>query len=239
MTRDAADNAANPGYAGDLGVAPEVAKHAVLHGFTHREAIARDNMLSDLQRESFGYFLHEVNEANGLVSDKTSRDWPASIAAVGMALTAYPVCVQRALMTHAQALQRTLLTLRALSSYEQSESPTASGWRGFFYHFLDMETGRRAWECELSTIDTALLMAGVLTGAAWPPPSTNASSGTGWSASRARSATAGSPRPASCRGTGKATTRRWCCTCWRSARPRTASRRRPTTPGAPATSGRR
>ena len=51
--------------------------------------------------------------------------------------------------------------------YEQSESPTASGYRGFFYHFLDMETGQRAWECELSTIDTALLMAGVLTAAAY------------------------------------------------------------------------
>ena len=167
MKREAADNAEDPGYSGELGLHPAVAKHAVLHGFTRRESIARDNMLSDLQRESFGYFLHEVNEANGLVSDKTSRDWPASIAAVGMALTAYPVGVQRALMTHAHALQRTLLTLRALMSYEQSESPTASGCRGFFYHFLDMETGQRAWECELSTIDTALLMAGVLTAAAY------------------------------------------------------------------------
>ena len=167
MSHEPSDDPSDPGYSGSMGVRPEVAKHAVLHGFTRRESIARDTMLSDLQRESFGYFLHEVNEANGLVSDKTSRDWPASIAAVGMALTAYPVGVQRALMTHAQALQRTLLTLRTLSGLEQGESPTASGYRGFFYHFLDMETGRRAWECELSTIDTALLMAGVLTAAAY------------------------------------------------------------------------
>jgi len=93
MNRDAADDPTNPGYAGNMGVRPEVARHAVLHGFTRHESIARDAMLTDLQRESFGYFLHEVNEANGLVSDKTSRDWPASIAAVGMALTAYPVGV--------------------------------------------------------------------------------------------------------------------------------------------------
>ena len=126
MKRTSADDADDPGYSGEPGLHPEVAKHAVLHGFTRRESIARDTMLTDLQRESFGYFLHEVNEANGLVSDKTSRDWPASIAAVGMALTAYPVGVQRALMTHAQALQRTLLTLRTLASLEQGESPTAA-----------------------------------------------------------------------------------------------------------------
>jgi hypothetical protein len=151
----------------DLGIPPEVAKHAVLHGFTRREAIARDAMLGALQRESFGYFVHEANEANGLVMDKTAPDWPASIAAVGMALTCYPVGVQRGLMTRAQALQRTLATLRGLFAGEQGESPTAAGHRGFFYHFLDMKTGRRAWQCELSSIDTALLMAGVLFAAAY------------------------------------------------------------------------
>ena len=151
----------------DLGVQPEVARQAVLHGFTRREAIARDAMLTDLQRESFGYFVHEVNEANGLVMDKTAPGWPASIAAVGMALTCYPVGVQRGLMTRAQALQRTLVTLRFLLAAEQGDSPTAAGYRGFFYHFISMETGRRAWQCELSSIDTALLMAGVLAAAAY------------------------------------------------------------------------
>ena len=151
----------------DLGVQPEVAKQAVLHGFTRREALARDAMLTDLQRESFGYFVHEVNEANGLVMDKTAPGWPASIAAVGMALTCYPVGVQRGLMTRAQALQRSLTTLRFLAACEQSESADASGYRGFFYHFIDMQTGRRAWNCELSSIDTALLMAGVLTAASY------------------------------------------------------------------------
>jgi len=90
----------------DLGVRPEVAKQAVLHGFTRHEAIERDAMLTDLQRESFGYFVHEVNEANGLVLDKTAPQWPASVAAVGMALTCYPVGVQRGLMTRDKALQR-------------------------------------------------------------------------------------------------------------------------------------
>ena len=151
----------------DMGTEPELAKQSVLHGFTRREALARDAMLTDLQRESFGYFVHEVNEANGLVLDKTAPDWPASIAAVGMALTCYPVGVQRGLMTRAQALQRSLVTLRFLLACEQGPSPTASGYRGFFYHFIDMHTGRRAWNCELSSIDTALLMAGVLAAAAY------------------------------------------------------------------------
>ena len=116
----------------DLGTRPEVAKQAVLHGFTRHEAIERDAMLTALQRESFGYFVHEVNEANGLVMDKTAPNWPASIAAVGMALTCYPVGVQRGLMTRPMALQRTLVTLRSLLAAEQSESPQAAGHRGFF-----------------------------------------------------------------------------------------------------------
>ena len=157
----------DPTPAGEHPFTAEVVRHAVRHGFSRRDAIARDEMLTGLQRESFGYFLHEVDEGNGLVADKTAAGWPASIAAVGMALTAYPVGVQRGLMTHDHALQRTLLTLRSLAALEQSESPLASGYRGFFYHFLDMRTGRRAWQCELSTIDTALLMAGVLAAAAW------------------------------------------------------------------------
>jgi hypothetical protein len=122
-------------------------------------------MLLDIQRNSFDYFVHEVNEANGLVADKTAADWPASIAAVGMALTAYPIGVERGYMTRARALQRTLTTLRFLSASAQGESPDASGHRGFYYHFLDMQTGRRVWNCELSSIDSALLIAGVLAAA--------------------------------------------------------------------------
>ena len=72
MIDGAADDPGDAAYSGSLGVRPEIAKHAVLHGFTRREAIARDAMLTDLQRESFGYFVHEVNEANGLVMDKTA-----------------------------------------------------------------------------------------------------------------------------------------------------------------------
>ena len=123
--------------------------------------------LRDIQHDSFAYFVHEVNPVNGLVRDKTAADWPASIAAIGMALTAYPVGVERGFMPRARALQLTLATLRFLMTSEQSESPTASGFKGFYYHFLDMQTGRRAWNCEVSSIDTALLIAGVLVARAY------------------------------------------------------------------------
>jgi hypothetical protein len=139
----------------------------VTRGQLHHAARERDAMLLDLQRQSFDYFLNETNEENGLVLDKTAADWPASIAALGMALTAYPVGVRRGLVTRTQALARTLAALRFLATCDQGEAPDASGQRGFFYHFLDMRTGRRAWQCELSSIDTALLMAGVLAAAAF------------------------------------------------------------------------
>ena len=123
--------------------------------------------LTSLQKDSFAYFVHEVNEANGLVADKTADNWPASIAAVGMALTVYIIGAERGFMPRERAAQRTLTTLRFFANSEQGKSPGATGYKGFYYHFLDMETGKRAWNCELSSIDTALLIAGVLTSRAY------------------------------------------------------------------------
>ncbi|MGB7022602.1 MAG: glucoamylase family protein [Candidatus Acidiferrales bacterium] len=124
-------------------------------------------MLLDLQRETFAYFLREANPENGLIRDKTKKDWPASIAATGLALAAYPIGVKRRLMTRAAAIKRTLATLRFLYNSRQSKEPDATGYRGFYYHFLDMRTGKRAWKCELSTVDSAFLLAGALTASAF------------------------------------------------------------------------
>ena len=122
-------------------------------------------LVRQLQKNSFGYFLHEVNRANGLVLDKTEKGWPASIAAVGMALTAYPVGVHRGFISREEAVERTLTTLRFFAGSEQSEAIDATGYRGCFYHFLHMDTGKRAWNSELSSIDTALFIAGALAAA--------------------------------------------------------------------------
>ena len=119
--------------------------------------------LEKLQHETFNYFLHETNPANGLVIDKTAADWPASIAATGLALACYPVAVERGFMTRTAAIERTLATLRFFWSSPQGPEPDATGYHGFYYHFLDMQTGRRAWQCELSTVDSSFLLAGALT----------------------------------------------------------------------------
>ncbi len=121
-----------------------------------------DAELETLQRETFDYFVNEASPANGLVVDKTEPNWPASIAATGLALTSYPVGVERGFWARSCAVKRTLATLRFFWSSPQGPEADATGHNGFYYHFLDMQTGRRAWNCELSTIDTALLLAGVL-----------------------------------------------------------------------------
>ena len=125
----------------------------------------RARTLRELQRHSFDYFIHEYNPRNGLVRDKTAPDWPASIAAIGMALTCYPVGIERSFITRADGIERTLVTLRFLAASEQGKAPDATGHRGFYYHFLDMDSGRRAWRSELSSIDTTFLIAGALVAA--------------------------------------------------------------------------
>jgi hypothetical protein len=102
-----------------------------------------------------------------LIADKTQPESPASIAAVGMGLSVYVVAVERGWLTRAEAVGRTLTLLRFFRSSHQGPEADATGYKGFYYHFLDMQSGRRAWRCELSTIDTAILMAGVLTVASY------------------------------------------------------------------------
>jgi hypothetical protein len=122
-------------------------------------------MLDSIQQGAFGYFQHETNAVNGLVLDKTSPDWPASIAAVGLGLAVYPVGVERGFVTRTEAAERTLTALRFFWRSRQGPEPDTTGHKGFYYHFLDMRSGARAWQCELSTVDSALLLAGMLTSA--------------------------------------------------------------------------
>ncbi|HEY2558461.1 MAG TPA: glucoamylase family protein [Caldimonas sp.] len=130
-----------------------------------KEKAGDSELLRHLQRRSFDYFLNEVNPDNGLILDKTEEDWPSSIAAVGMALTVYPVGVARHFIDRADAARRALVVLRFFAASEQSPAEDATGYRGFYYHFLHMTSGRRAWRSELSSIDTAIFIAGALTAA--------------------------------------------------------------------------
>ena len=108
-----------------------------------------------------------MNLENGLIPDNTKQGAPCSIAVIGFALTAYPIAVERGYMTRAEAIKRCLLSLRFFHDGPHGKAPDAIGYNGFYYHFLDMKTGRRVWECELSTIDSAFLFAGMLTCAAY------------------------------------------------------------------------
>ncbi len=130
-------------------------------------------VMKALQRKAFDYFVYESNPLNGLVVDKTRAGAPASIAAVGLALSSYPVGVERGFINRAQAIEQTLATLRFFRDSAQSTDPDATGYKGFYYHFLDMVSGKRVWKCELSTIDTAILLAGMLTAAAYFSDSTD------------------------------------------------------------------
>jgi len=122
-----------------------------------------EELLDRFQRAAFGYFLEQFNPENGLVADTSRAGAPASIAVVGFALSCYPVGVERGWMTRADAAARALVTLRFFWNSVQSEQPDATGHKGFYYHFLDMKTGKRVWQSEVSLIDTTLLLAGVLT----------------------------------------------------------------------------
>jgi hypothetical protein len=124
-----------------------------------------DEELARLERDTFKYFADEVNAENGLIPDNTRQGAPSSLAAVGFALTVYPIGVERGYMTRAEAIKRSLITLRFFHDGLQGTGPDAVGYKGFYYHFLDMKTGRRVWSSEVSTIDTTFLLAGALAAA--------------------------------------------------------------------------
>jgi hypothetical protein len=126
-------------------------------------AETEQDLLDRFQRAAFGYFLEYVNPDNGLVADTSRAGSPASIAVVGFALSCYPVGVERGWMTRAEATRLTLAALDFFCASVQSAQPDATGYKGFYYHFLDMTTGRRSRRSELSLIDTTFLLAGVLT----------------------------------------------------------------------------
>ena len=127
------------------------------------DRLPTDKELARLQRTTVLYYLHETNPDNGLVRDKTDPDAPCSIAAVGLALATIPAVVERGVLIRKFAAKAARRRLRSLMNLPQGPEPDTAGYKGFFYHFLDIDTGRRVWNCELSTLDSAFLFAGALT----------------------------------------------------------------------------
>ena len=129
----------------------------------YQPTAAEQAFLDTLSRRTFDWFWDTTNPANGLVPDRWPTQSFSSVASIGFALTAYPIGVERGWITREQARERTLTTLRFLWNAPQGPGTTGvTGYKGFFYHFLDMQTGLRFQRVELSTIDTTLLLGGVL-----------------------------------------------------------------------------
>jgi hypothetical protein len=124
-------------------------------------------LMERLERAHFQFFVDYQNKDTGLILDRTRLDGPATIAGVGFALPAYGAASTRSWISRDEAVAYTIKVLRVLWNVPQGDGASGTnGFRGFYYHFLNPKTGERAvspqfWNSELSSIDTALLMAGV------------------------------------------------------------------------------
>ena len=127
------------------------------------EALTTPALLDTLQHTAFDYFWNEANPANGLIKDRSTTYSPCSIASTGFGLSAICIGVDHGWVSRTDGGNRVLTTLQTLWTKPQGSGGSGYiGYKGLYYHFLDMTTGLRTWDSELSTIDTALLMAGVL-----------------------------------------------------------------------------
>jgi len=121
-------------------------------------------LVDDLEQRTFEWFWQSADPKTGLIPDAYPGKSFSSIAAVGFGLTAYGIGVERGYITRDQGVERTLATLRFFKNAPQNDSEDdATGYHGFYYHFLDMRTGKRVQRfVELSSVDTTLLLGGVL-----------------------------------------------------------------------------
>jgi hypothetical protein len=121
-----------------------------------------EQMLDSIQKKTFLFFLHEHHPEWGIVKDRAATWAPSSIASTGFGIPSFAIGVERKWITREQAAQITLNILSFFMNSDQSTDPDGVGYKGFYYHFLTMDTGTREWNCELSSVDTGLLMMGIL-----------------------------------------------------------------------------
>lgn len=135
-----------------------------------RAQFSDGEILDNIQHAAFNFFWNEANPTLGMIKDRSTAGSPCSIASVGFGLSSICVAVDHGWVTRDDARQRVYNTLHTFYTWPQGTASSGTiGYRGFFYHFLDMNTGFRmpGWDPELSTIDSALLMAGVLDAGAY------------------------------------------------------------------------
>lgn len=138
--------------------APSATLAAVPHAFA-----SDDEFLEYIQQTSFDYFWYLANPSNGLVPDRSTTTSPCSIAAVGFGLTAIGIGIDHGWISRTQGVARVLTTLNTFLNGPQGSNTSGTiGYKGWFYHFLEMNTAVRSPNSELSSIDTTLLLAGIL-----------------------------------------------------------------------------
>jgi hypothetical protein len=129
----------------------------------NQQKLSDDELITLTQKAAFDFFWNEANPNNGLIKDRNTQWSQCSIASVGFGLTAICIGVDHNWVSREDARKRILNTLRTFWNYPQgSSSSSVIGYKGFFYHFINMNTCTRDGNCELSSIDTGLLLAGIL-----------------------------------------------------------------------------
>jgi len=139
--------------------APVLAKYPGTVSYKISES--ENAFLDTVQHSTFDYFIHEINPQKVLIKDRSTETSPATIAAMGFAIPVWAIGAERNWISREKAAELTLIMLRFLIESKQSPDPVSTGYKGFYYHFLDMQEGLRFWNSELSTIDTAWLLAGI------------------------------------------------------------------------------
>ena len=130
---------------------------AVPHSLTDAQ------FLDFIQESAVDFFWYEANPANGLIKDRSTQSSDCSIASVGFGLTAICIGIDHGWIPDTAGQDRVLTTLKTFWTLPQGSGTSGyAGYKGFFYHFLNMQSGVRSGTCELSSIDTALLLAGIL-----------------------------------------------------------------------------
>lgn len=119
-------------------------------------SLPQGEFLELISRKTFNYFWNEASSETGFIKDRSTPDSPSSIAATGFGLASICIAHSRGWITHQEAYKRVRMTLISIRD-------KAAHIKGFFYHFINMNTGKRELNSEISSIDTALLLAGVLT----------------------------------------------------------------------------
>lgn len=121
-----------------------------------------EKLLDSIEYKTFLFFMNEHHLEKGIVKDRSAEWAPASIAATGFGLPAFAIAAERKWISREKAIEITLKILNFFANAPQNDDINGVGYKGFYYHFLKMDTGTREWNCELSSIDSGLLFMGVI-----------------------------------------------------------------------------